>query len=232
MERTSSSRADSWSARRETSTPAPTSTGAATAACPSISRPSWWTGSAVNARRTGTPGGSHRSQAWGCWRRWARRQPRAARMSASRRPHCCWSIASSPGAGRRHRSGHPARRTAGGRWTRRSGSTPTPRSRCASGTLARRAGLSTFHFLRVFSRVLGVTPHQYLLAARLRRAAALLAHPDRPVTDVAFEVGFGDLSHFARTFRRSVGVSPGRFRRLPRAERKFLQARLALSAAR
>ena len=100
------------------------------------------------------------------------------------------------------------------------------------GTLGRRAGLSPFHFLRVFSRVLGVTPHQYLLAARLRRAAALLAHPDRPVTDVAFEVGFGDLSHFARTFRRSVGVSPGRFRRLPRAERKFLQARLALSAAR
>jgi AraC-like DNA-binding protein len=49
---------------------------------------------------------------------------------------------------------------------------------------------------------------------------------------VAFEVGFGDLSHFARTFRRSVGVSPGRFRRLPGAERKFLQARLALSAAR
>ena len=99
------------------------------------------------------------------------------------------------------------------------------------GTLARRAGLSAFHFLRVFSRVLGVTPHQYLVAARLRRAAVLLAHPERPVTDVAFEVGFGDLSHFVRTFRRAVGVSPGRFRRLPRAERKFLQARLASSTA-
>ncbi|HZJ54071.1 MAG TPA: AraC family transcriptional regulator [Myxococcaceae bacterium] len=92
-------------------------------------------------------------------------------------------------------------------------------------TLARRAGLSSFHFLRVFTRVLGVTPHQYLLAARLRRAARLLADPARPVTDVAFEVGFGDLSHFVRTFRRAAGVSPGRFRRLPRAERKFLQAR-------
>jgi len=99
-------------------------------------------------------------------------------------------------------------------------------------TLAQRAGLSPFHFLRVFNRVLGVTPHQYLVSARLRRAAALLADPDRPVTDVAFEVGFGDLSHFVRTFRRSVGVSPGRFRRLPRAERNFLQARLAPAGAR
>jgi transcriptional regulator GlxA family with amidase domain len=91
-------------------------------------------------------------------------------------------------------------------------------------TLARRAGLSAFHFLRLFTRVLGVTPHQYLVSARLRRAACLLADPARPVTDVAFEAGFGDLSHFVRTFRRAAGVSPGRFRRLPRSERKFLQA--------
>ena len=98
-------------------------------------------------------------------------------------------------------------------------------------TLARRAGLSPFHFLRVFTRVLGVTPHQYLLAARLRRAAGLLADPAHPVTDVAFEVGFGDLSHFVRTFRRAAGVSPGRFRRLPGAERKFLQARLGSTRA-
>ena len=97
--------------------------------------------------------------------------------------------------------------------------------------LARRAGLSAFHFLRVFTRVLGVTPHQYLVAARLRRAAGLLADPARPVTDVAFEVGFGDLSNFVRTFRRAAGVSPGRFRRLPRSGRKVLQARLVSSGA-
>jgi len=97
--------------------------------------------------------------------------------------------------------------------------------------LAQRAGLSAFHFLRVFTRVLGVTPHQYLVAARLRRAARLLADPERPVTEVAFEAGFGDLSHFVRTFRRAAGVSPGRFRRLPRAERKFLQARPAPARA-
>ena len=73
-------------------------------------------------------------------------------------------------------------------------------------------GLSPWHFLRVFSRVLGVTPHQYLVRARLRRAARLLQDRDRDVTDVALEVGFGDLSHFVRTFRRAAGIPPGRFR--------------------
>jgi AraC-like DNA-binding protein len=77
--------------------------------------------------------------------------------------------------------------------------------------LARQAGLSPFHFLRVFSRVLGVTPHQYLVRSRLRRAARLLAAGDMPVTEVALEVGFADLSNFVRTFRRAAGVSPARF---------------------
>lgn len=78
--------------------------------------------------------------------------------------------------------------------------------------VARVAGLSAFHFLRVFSRVLGVTPHQYLLRCRLRHAARLLQDDTRSVTDIALEVGFGDLSNFVRTFRRAAGVSPGRFR--------------------
>lgn len=79
-------------------------------------------------------------------------------------------------------------------------------------TLAREAGLSAFHFLRVFGRTLGVTPHQYLIRARLRRAARQLAESARPVTDIAYDVGFADLSHFTRSFRRAAGESPGRFR--------------------
>jgi AraC family transcriptional regulator len=81
------------------------------------------------------------------------------------------------------------------------------------------AGMSAFHFLRVFSSVVGVTPHQYLLRARLRRASRLLAGSDRPVTDVAFDVGFGDLSNFVRTFHRAAGVSPRRFRRMAHGDR-------------
>jgi len=78
--------------------------------------------------------------------------------------------------------------------------------------LARTAGLSRFHFLRTFKRVTGVTPHQWILRARLREAAQRLAVSKEPVTEIAFEVGFEDLSNFIRTFRAEFGVSPGRYR--------------------
>jgi AraC-like DNA-binding protein len=94
---------------------------------------------------------------------------------------------------------------------------------------AREAGLSSFHFLRVFSAVLGVTPHQYLVRSRLRHAARLLADDDRAVTDVALDVGFADLSNFVRTFRRAAGVSPRGFRNAARGDRKIFQERLARS---
>jgi AraC-like DNA-binding protein len=84
-----------------------------------------------------------------------------------------------------------------------------------------RAGLSPFHFLRVFAKVLGVTPHQYLVRSRLRRAARLLVHDTRPVTDVAFDTGFTDLSNFVRTFRRAAGVPPLQFRQAARGERRL-----------
>lgn len=89
--------------------------------------------------------------------------------------------------------------------------------------MAANAGLSPFHFLRIFTRVLGVTPHQYLVRSRLRRATGLLAESDDSVTDVALDAGFNDLSNFVRTFRRAAGVSPGRFRQRARRYRKILQ---------
>lgn len=97
---------------------------------------------------------------------------------------------------------------------------------------AAQAGLDPFHFLRVFAKALGVTPHQYLLRSRLRRAARLLADDALPVTEVAFEAGFGDLSNFVRTFRRAAGVSPRGFRKLAKGDRKILQERFAAPRAR
>ena len=95
-------------------------------------------------------------------------------------------------------------------------------------TTARAAGLSPFHFLRVFAAVVGVTPHQYVVRARLRAAARLLASDDAPsITDVALAAGFADLSNFVRTFHRAAGVSPRRFRRVARGDRKILQERIA-----
>jgi AraC-like DNA-binding protein len=95
---------------------------------------------------------------------------------------------------------------------------------------ARQAGLSPFHFLRLFTRVLDVTPHQYLIRSRLRRAASLLPDDTRSITDIAFDVGFNDLSHFVRTFHRAAGVSPRGFRKAAKGDRKILQERLGATA--
>jgi AraC-like DNA-binding protein len=94
---------------------------------------------------------------------------------------------------------------------------------------AGRAGVSPFHFLRLFSDVLGVTPHQYLVRSRLRHAARRLAYDDSPITDIAYDVGFGDLSNFVRTFHRASGASPMRFRQASKGDRKIFQDRLALN---
>lgn len=92
--------------------------------------------------------------------------------------------------------------------------------------VAAEVGLSPFHFLRLFRRVLRVTPHQYLIRVRLARAAQLLVRDERPITDIALEVGFDDLSNFVRTFRRAAGVPPRDFRRASRGDRKIIQAKL------
>jgi AraC-like DNA-binding protein len=93
---------------------------------------------------------------------------------------------------------------------------------------AAQAGISPFHFLRLFAKVLGVTPHQYLMRSRLRHAARRLADEDRSITDIAYDVGFGDLSNFVRTFHRAAGVSPLRFRQASRGMRKIFQDRLSV----
>ena len=94
---------------------------------------------------------------------------------------------------------------------------------------AGQADISPFHFLRLFSSVLGVTPHQYLVRSRLRHAARRLADDDSAITDIAYDVGFGDLSNFVRTFHRAAGASPLKFRQASRGDRKIFQERLALN---
>lgn len=89
--------------------------------------------------------------------------------------------------------------------------------RHAVSDLARTAGLSPYHFLRVFKGVTGVTPHQWLLRARLREAAHRLVTSRTPVTEIALDVGFDDLSNFIRTFRAEFGVPPSRYRGRPDA---------------
>jgi AraC family transcriptional regulator len=88
----------------------------------------------------------------------------------------------------------------------------TSAERSVLADLADTAGLSHFHFLRTFKRVTGITPHQWLLRTRLRHAAERLASSREPVTEIALDVGFDDLSNFIRGFRAEFGVSPSRYR--------------------
>jgi AraC family transcriptional regulator len=86
--------------------------------------------------------------------------------------------------------------------------------------LARNAGLSPYHFLRTFERLTGVTPHQYVRRARLREAALRLADAPGKIVDLALDSGFGDVSNFNRAFRAEFGVSPTRWERGDRRDRR------------
>jgi AraC-like DNA-binding protein len=78
--------------------------------------------------------------------------------------------------------------------------------------LARAAATSPYHFLRIFHQLVGMTPHQFVLRTRLHRAALRLRASDEPISAIAFDVGFGDLSTFNRRFRRLMGASPSAYR--------------------
>ena len=91
--------------------------------------------------------------------------------------------------------------------------------------LAATAGMSAFHFARVFRSCVGVPPHRYLTAVRLRHAAHRLDQ-GASVTSTCLEVGFGSLSHFVTAFSRRFGVNPSQARHgaRPAAFRSALSA--------
>jgi AraC family transcriptional regulator len=78
--------------------------------------------------------------------------------------------------------------------------------------LAHDVNMSPYHFLRTFKLVTGITPHQWLLRARLRDAARRLATSRASITTIALDVGFEDLSNFIRSFRAEFGLSPRQYR--------------------
>jgi len=72
--------------------------------------------------------------------------------------------------------------------------------------------MSPYHFLRTFRVLVGVTPHQFILHARMKRAAVLLRRTSDNVSAIAFAAGFGDLSTFNRRFQRIFALSPRAYR--------------------
>jgi AraC-like DNA-binding protein len=80
--------------------------------------------------------------------------------------------------------------------------------------LAAAAGLTRMHFAAQFRVAMGVRPHHYVLQRRIDRARELLRNPELALVDVALSVGFQTQAHFTTVFRRFVGQTPHRWRRL------------------
>ena len=78
--------------------------------------------------------------------------------------------------------------------------------------LANITGLSPCHFSRAFKQSMGMPPHRYLISRRVQEAARLIESTDRPMFEIALDVGFSDQSHFTRVFSSQVGESPSQFR--------------------
>jgi len=77
--------------------------------------------------------------------------------------------------------------------------------------LAQIAGLSRFHFHRLFTATYGLTPAAYLSARRIERAQDLLRTTNLTVTEVCYAVGFSSLGSFSSRFRELVGETPSAF---------------------
>lgn len=79
-------------------------------------------------------------------------------------------------------------------------------------TLADQAGLSPYHFCRVFKQTTGLSPHRYLISQRVERAREMLLEGGTRIAEVAVKVGFCDQSHLTAHFKRAYGVTPREFR--------------------
>lgn len=80
--------------------------------------------------------------------------------------------------------------------------------------LASEVSVSPFHFQRLFNASFGMTPHRYVLQARITRAATLLRYEQNmSVADIALAVGFSDQSHFTCAFKSHMGQTPSRWRK-------------------
>jgi AraC family transcriptional regulator len=81
--------------------------------------------------------------------------------------------------------------------------------------------MSPYHFMRLFKKSTGQSPHQYVIEARVRKAKELLATGKLTIREAALYVGFADQSHLTRHFKRVFGIPPGTF--LSSGASKFLR---------
>ncbi len=86
-----------------------------------------------------------------------------------------------------------------------------PETRFSIEEMAKNALISKYHFIRSFKAEVGLTPHQFQLQNRIRKAQRLM-HNAETITEVALTTGFCDQSHFIKQFKKQVGLSPSTYK--------------------
>jgi len=86
--------------------------------------------------------------------------------------------------------------------------------RLALGDLGAEAGVHPVHLSRVFRRWVGEGIGDYVRRLRIRSACELMLNPEMPMAEISFATGFADQSHFTRSFRKTTGMTPARFREM------------------
>lgn len=86
-----------------------------------------------------------------------------------------------------------------------------PEDKLAIEDMARSIGINPYHLIRQFRTVCGLTPHQFQIQCRVRKAQRLLEN-GKSVTEAAYDAGFCDQSHLDRCFRKVVGLTPNEYR--------------------
>lgn len=88
----------------------------------------------------------------------------------------------------------------------------TPENPLSIDDMAKSINISPYHMIRTFKAAFGLTPHQFQIQSRIRKAQKLLENGDS-ITDVAYNTGFCDQSHFNRCFKKIVGLNPKEYQR-------------------
>lgn len=81
------------------------------------------------------------------------------------------------------------------------------------GELAAAAGMSAYHFSRLFKKATGHSPSQYFIGMRVAKARQLLLETERSIIDIGMEVGYASPGHFSQVFRRETGMTPSQYRK-------------------